>query len=186
MKKILPLEVLFVLLLAGVMALLLWKKEPDDLPLTDLEQAVLSSCTLTGMEKAGDMRLKRAFGLNAADYDSYIYYAPDNTMSVNELLVVKLPDEARADEVLAAAEARIETQKKNFDGYGTDQTALLQDARVLQEGPYVIFAVGQDAGRWVDVIREKLGIRAFPFPLPWEDAATISDARGGALWSSAA
>ena len=70
MKKILPLEVLFVLLLAGVMALLLWKKEPDDLPLTDLEQAVLSSCTLTGMEKAGDMRLKRAFGLNAADYDS--------------------------------------------------------------------------------------------------------------------
>ena len=89
MKKVFFVEALAVLLLAGVMLLLLYRKTPADVPLSDVNSALSVKYSLSGMEPAGDMRMKRTFSLNASDYREYIYYAPDNTMSVNEILIVK-------------------------------------------------------------------------------------------------
>ncbi len=154
MKKIVLTMVLSVLALAGLMILFLYQKTPKDVALGDVETLFLNEFCIDGMEKAGDMRMKRAFGLNPADYEEYLYYMPDNTMSVNELLIVKLRDESQADSVLAAINARLETQKKNFDGYGTNQTDLLNHARVLSEGRYVCLFISEDVDSWYDTVRK--------------------------------
>ncbi|MBR6322107.1 MAG: DUF4358 domain-containing protein [Lachnospiraceae bacterium] len=153
MKKVILPEALALLVLAGIMALLLMKKTPADVPLSEIKERLTSQFTPEEMEEAGDMRLKRAFSLNAADFDEYIYFAPDNTMSVNEFLLIKCSDESRIPEILGAFENRLAVQKKNFEGYGTDQTALLNAAVTGSEGSYVWFIVGQDADAWLKAVK---------------------------------
>lgn len=155
MKKIILTEAVLVLLLAGIMTLLLWKKEPKDISLDTAEMVFIKECTLGQMEKAKDMRMKRAFSLNADDFEGYFYYAPDNTMSVDELLVLKLKDESQSADALAAIRERLSVQKRNFDGYGVDQTDLLNHAVTLSEGRYIVFAVGRDAETWVNTIKRQ-------------------------------
>ena len=153
MKKVLLFEALAVLLLAGVMALLLYRKTPADVPLSSVEEAILSKHELSGMEKAGDMRMKRAFGLNSADYEEVLYFAPDNTMSVSELLILKCRDESALAGVTEAFQSRLDVQKKNFDGYGTDQTELLLHARTGSAGPYAWFIVGREADQLLETVQ---------------------------------
>ena len=156
MNKIILAELLAVLLLAGVMFLLLYKKDPADVPLTLVNDALTGSFSTDGMEPAGDMRFKRSYGLNAADYEEILYYIPDNTMSVAELLIVKTADESRNQEVLDAVEARVAAQKNNFLNYGTDQTFLLEHAQVFSLGNYVVFVCGTDAEAMASVIRKEI------------------------------
>ena len=153
MKKVFFAEVLAVLLLAGVMAVLLYRKTPADVPLDDVNRRLQENCSLSGMEEAGDLRMKRAFLLNAADYEEYLYYAPDNTMSVNEILIVKCADESAFPGISEAFSERLAVQKKNFDGYGTDQTALLNQAKTGFDAPYAWFLVGADADEWLDTAK---------------------------------
>ncbi|MBQ6549860.1 MAG: DUF4358 domain-containing protein [Lachnospiraceae bacterium] len=157
MNKIILAELLAVLLLAGVMFLLLYKKDPADVPLTLVNDALTGSFSTDGMEPAGDMRFKRSYGLNAADYEEILYYIPDNTMSVNEFLVVKCVNEADTDTVVRACEARLATQKKAFDGYGTNQTALLNHAELYSSGPYVCLFVSEQASEWLAAVKQVWG-----------------------------
>ena len=149
LKKVFLMEALAVLVLAGIMVLLLYRKTPADVPLQDVNLALTENYALTDMEPAGDMRMKRAFSLNASDFTEYLYYAPDNTMSVNEILIIKCPDESQASNIRSAFESRLQVQKKNFDGYGTDQTALLEHARYGSDGLYSWFMVGPEADSWL-------------------------------------
>lgn len=149
MKKVFLAEALLVLLLAAVMVLLLYKKEPKDVPLEQVREAVLAECDLDGMEEAKDMRLKRAFGLNVSDYAEYLYFAPDNTMSVNEFLIVKTSDPSQLPAVRAGIEARLASEKKSFDGYGVNQTELLNNAKIVEDGPYLVFSCGEHAEDFV-------------------------------------
>ncbi len=147
-------ELFALLLLGGVLYLLLSEPEVRNVPLSEVENSITSSCTLDQMEKAGDMRLKRAFSLNAADFPDYIYYTPDNTMSVNELLILKLSSQAQKEEVLSALESRLSSQKTAFNGYGVDQTELLSNARIETAGDYVFFAVGNAQESWLNAARK--------------------------------
>ena len=45
----------------------------------------------------------------------------------------------------AAIEARLETQKKSFDGYGVEQYALLTESSTVDvQGNYILFVVNSD------------------------------------------
>ena len=156
MKKVLAAEIASLILLAIVMMLLLSGKNTKDVPLSQVDAAFSAEFSLDGMEKAGELRFKRAFGLNAADYQEVLYYTPDNTMSVNEFLVVRMKDESQLPEVRAGLDARLATQKKNFDGYGTDQTALLNDAKIWTAGPYAVFIVSREADAQLSFVEDLL------------------------------
>ena len=138
------------------MILLLSGNKTKDVPLSQVDAAFSAEFSLEGMEKAGEMRFKRSFGLNAAEYEDVLYYTPDNTMSVNEFLVVRMKDESQLAEVRAGLEARLATQKKNFDGYGTDQTALLNNAKIWTAGPYAVFIVSRDADAQLTFVEDLL------------------------------
>jgi hypothetical protein len=153
MKKVIMAQVGAVLLLVLIIVLLLWQKEPADISLDVVEEQMGFDTSSYAMEKAGTMRLKRAFGINGADYDEVLYYTPSNTMSVEEFLMIKVENEGQLESIRNAMESRLETQQKAFDGYGTDQMALLEDAVIYQTGPYICFLVSEDANQWRDTIK---------------------------------
>ena len=62
-------------------------------------------------------------------------------MGVKELLIVRLEDDSQADVVETAAQKRLDTQKKSFEGYGAAQTKLISSAVLESRGDYVLMAV---------------------------------------------
>ena len=53
--------------------------------------------------------------------------------------------EAVTEAVTEAANSRLETQKNSFEGYGAEQTALLNAAVLEVRGNYVLYVVHPDA-----------------------------------------
>ena len=97
-------------------------------------------------QKADERMLRRLYGLNPSDYAEIVLYYPASNMGVEELLLVKLNDTAQAETVEAAIAARLAAQKQSFDGYGVEQTALLNNNAVTEvRGRYILFAVGVNA-----------------------------------------
>ena len=112
----------------------------------EVSEAVTGSADLTAVVLSDERHVRRYYGLDAADFEGLVLYAPASNMDAEELLLVKLRDPAQAESVKAAAERRIEAQKKSFDGYGVEQYALLTDHCVLEvRGNWVLFVVHPDA-----------------------------------------
>ena len=111
-----------------------------------VRDAVVPAALSDGMKEADVQLAKRMYGLNPADYEGFALYAPVSNMDAEELLIVKLADPSQGEALLAAAEKRLQTQKNTFDGYGVEQTALLNDHAATQlRGNYFLFVVSEKA-----------------------------------------
>ena len=108
------------------------------------------------MYKRQSQDLKKYYGLNANDYAGTMLYIPDDVMSVNEILVVKVKDKSQVEDVEKAVEERLSTQKKSFEGYGVKQTRLLHSAIDETRGYYILLAVSKDADRIEDAFKNSI------------------------------
>lgn len=131
-----------------------FRKQSDDYSPKNLVQ-YLPEETLSSMKEGDNNALKRYLGLQSIDGD-WAFYTAKSMMDVDELLIVHSEDDDSQKDVQRAVENRIATQKKTFNGYGTNQTMLLENAIVTQKGNYFFYAVGENAEKWEDVFSEKL------------------------------
>ena len=76
---------------------------------------------------------------------------PASPWELDELLLVASDESEIIEEAEDAAEQRIETQLRNFEGYGEEQTKLLQDAVLIKKGNFFLLAVSPQG----DEIKEK-------------------------------
>lgn len=137
------------------MFFLLYQKGTKDVSLADIVAPVIErSEAFREMEKADEMKFKRSFQKNPMDFAEVLYYRPDNTMSVNEIAIVKTPDDVLKKEIEEAYRKRIDEQKKNFDGYGTNQTYLLEHAVTFTDGDYVCLFIGENADALSENVRK--------------------------------
>ena len=91
--------------------------------------------------------VKRFYGLNPKDYEGAILYAPSDNMDAKELFLIKLTDVSQSDAVQDAIEERLDTQKKSFEGYGAEQTKLLNDHVLEVKGNYILYYVGGNTSK---------------------------------------
>ena len=109
-------------------------------PFSSVVQGVTNICTFS-TEPSENRMVRRLYGLNVSDYDQVVLYSPTSNMDVYELLIVKLRDVSQSESVVAAMKSRLQTQLDSFEGYGVEQTRLLQDSVLQAEGNYVMFLV---------------------------------------------
>lgn len=102
---------------------------------------------------SGDAKaVKKTFRLDSSSYD-WVYYAYNNNlMDVSEILIVRSEQADALALAEAAVQSRINAQKTNFDGYGTNQYDLLCHAVAKQVGDYYIYAVSEEVDKWEEVI----------------------------------
>lgn len=110
-----------------------------------VSKAVLQRADEDMMQPGTNQMIKRLYGLDPDSYQGVVLYYPTTNMGSEELLVVKLSDLGQEKEVVEAIEKRLKTQKKNFDGYGTYQTDMLNHSVIDVRGNYVLFVSAQDA-----------------------------------------
>ncbi|MBQ6267417.1 MAG: DUF4358 domain-containing protein [Clostridia bacterium] len=111
-----------------------------------VSKAVLSAAELSHTQEADAQMVKRLYGVDPAEYDSVVLQYPATNMDAEELLLVKLRDVSQQEALLAAANARIDTQKTSFDGYGPAQYALLTEHCIIEtRGNYFLLVVCENA-----------------------------------------
>lgn len=136
---------LMVIALIGYVVLLVSGEGSNTVSVDTIETNITNAVSVKGMKKGTAQDLKKYYGLNAGDYDGTMLYIPDDVMSVNEILVVRVKDESQVESVETAAEERLAAQKESFEGYGVEQTRLLRSAIEESKGYYVLLAVSKDA-----------------------------------------
>ena len=75
-------------------------------------------------------------------------------MDADELLVVKMKDEQQASAVEQAILQRQASQKASFEGYGAQQTALLNGYVLEIKGRYAFYAVSPYSQAWQSLFSE--------------------------------
>ena len=133
--------------LAVVFLVVSFRQEPvSSAAFEDVASAVTASVDLSALQEGSVQMVKRLYGLNPSDFDGCLLYYPQTNMEAEELLLLKLRDTSQQEAVRAAVEARLETQKTSFDGYGLEQYDLLTNHSILDiRGNYVLFIVHKDA-----------------------------------------
>ena len=146
MMRILPFEVIkwaaFIAVLV-IVILSLRKSRPSSAVFADVQNAVVSASQVAAEKESGGAMVKRLYSLEPGEYDGIYLSAPVNAMDAEELLLVKLKDMAQEEDVLAAMNARVTKQLNAFEGYGVNQTAMLEKSIVTARGGYVLLYVGE-------------------------------------------
>ena len=123
----------------------------------EVEAAVVAELDMSAMVKADNQMVKRLYGLDPASFEGCVLYYPNTNMMAEELLILKLSDTAQQQSVRAAIEARVETQKTTFDGYGVEQYALLTENCIIDiRGNYFLFVVNAECEKARDAFADAL------------------------------
>lgn len=144
-----------ILVLLGYIVMLI-VNAGGDASMDIVSKQTLGAVEIKEMKKAGTQDLKKYYKLNANDFEEVVLYLPEGVMSVNEFLLVRLRDEKQSESVEQAVRERLDIQKDSFDGYGAEQTQLLESAVLECRGKYVLFVVGEDADKAYAAFRKSL------------------------------
>lgn len=113
-------------------------------PFGTVADAVCGAADLAVMDEGDNQMLRRLYRLEPEAYPEHLLYCPASNMSVEELLLLRLPEGADADAVRAALEERVASQIAAYEGYGPEQVALLKAAAVEVRGGYALLVVGAE------------------------------------------
>lgn len=152
--KQIAIKVIFGVSIVVYLVLLCMRGYANDISLADLQKRYEKQKLLSDMPEQKEKNLRRYYGLEAAQCEEYLYYKAESTMSVDELLVVKADSAKEAKAMEKNVKNHLESQKKSFEGYGVEQTALLKKAKVHSTGKYVIYMAGENAPKQKKVFDE--------------------------------
>ena len=131
-------KIALVVLLLGFIVFDMRRDPISNAQIDTVEKAVVSVSDFKDASPSENRMVKRFYGLNPKDYEGAILYAPSDNMDAKELFLIKLTDVSQSDAVQDAIEERLDTQKKSFEGYGAEQTKLLNDHVLEVKGNYIL------------------------------------------------
>jgi len=107
--------------------------------------AVTETVDMSNMQIGDSRMIKRLYSLNPSDFEDCILYYPNTNMMAEEILIVKLRDTKQQETVCNAIQARLDTQKNTFEGYGVEQFDLLSNYSAVEcRGNFILFVVSKD------------------------------------------
>ena len=135
---------IFALLIIVLIVLKFTGNRVSNADFNDVKKAVEKTVKDDDTVLDGDnVMVKRLYGIDPADYDGIMLKYPSTNMNVNEVFLVKLKDVKQQDQILEAVEKRLETQKNNFENYGTNQYSILKKSVTDVQGNYIMFVVNE-------------------------------------------
>ncbi len=150
-KTMTILKILMLCFLFGFLFYVNTRNNTADKNVSDIEKQLQSGKGVDTLVKGDANSLKRYYDLNANDYDGFALWTSQNPMDVDEMIIIKAKSDEQVDSLEESVQERVRTQKKNFEGYGAEQTALLGKSVVTAKGKYVFFAVSKNASSWESI-----------------------------------
>ena len=144
-NKSLILKTAMVLFLSVYLILLYTSDSAKNVPMDEISAEMVADTSISVLKKRGRTDLRRYYQVDEASVDGYLFYKAESPMSVDEIFIVKALNKTQAATLLESAQSHLDAQKKIFEGYGTDQMALLNSAVVEKKGNYVYYICGSNA-----------------------------------------
>ena len=120
----------------------------------DTIRANLTSAADTDKMQEGDNRmLRRLYGIDPEQLEAVTLYYPSSNMGAEELLFVRVKDQANVKGIKELIEARNGSQIKAFEGYGAEQTRMLKEAVLNEYGSDLLYVVERRPLRWSKPMR---------------------------------
>lgn len=137
-----------VLFLAVYLTVLYTSDSAKNVPMEQITQTLKQNSDISSLNKETRSDLKHYYQTDDRTIDGYFFYKAASPMAVEEICIMKASDNAQANILLESANSHLSSQKQVFEGYGTDQMALLNNAVVGKKGNYVYYMCGADAQDW--------------------------------------
>ena len=137
-----------VIFLAVYLTVLYTSDSAKNIPMDTIAQSMEQDSAITSLNQENRTDLKHYYQTDDRSIDGYFFYKAASPMAVEEICVMKARDNAQAATLLESANSHLSSQKQVFEGYGTDQMALLNNAAVGKTGNYVYYMCGADAQKW--------------------------------------
>ena len=139
---------IMILFLIAYLSALYTSDNADNVPIERVTKVLKQSLGITSLNQEDRTDLKHYYQTDDRDLDGYFFYKAASPMAVEEICIMKAQNREQADSLLENARSHLSNQKQVFEGYGTDQMALLNNAVVGKKGNYVYYMCGADAQSW--------------------------------------
>ena len=137
-----------VIFLAAYLTVLYTSDSARNVPIESIAQSMEQDSSITSLNQENRTDLKHHYQTDDRSIDGYFFYKATSPMAVEEICIMKARDNTQAATLLESANSHLSSQKQVFEGYGTDQMALLNNAVVGKKGNYVYYMCGADAQNW--------------------------------------
>lgn len=157
MNKHRVIEVICVVFLICFIFLISRDDSYSDKTVSEVLDAVSMEMSVDSLSEIKKNKTKKEFGIDFQEIDSFAYYASDSIMTVDELLIIKLKEGAKADSITEKIETRVKDKQVIFEGYAPEQGSLLKDYVLSVKKGFIFYAVGESATdaliTFIEVIR---------------------------------
>lgn len=106
--------------------------------------------------KQNAQAVKRYYGVNSADYEGVLLYTSKDSISPEEILLVKVKTDRQVQSLQDAVWQRVESRKNSFENIAPDQVAVLEKAQILVRGRFVFLIVSQNAQEYSSLFTNSL------------------------------
>ena len=127
---------------------MLGRNNARDVDFSLIRAAMDPAAAAGGLSAYDENGFRDRFGIGPDGCEDWALYGSDSILTVDELLVAKVPDADARDELIEALQARRDGQLTTFRDYGTNQAYLLERAVLWQRGNYVFYGVSEQVDQW--------------------------------------
>ncbi|MGN0486722.1 MAG: DUF4358 domain-containing protein [Acutalibacteraceae bacterium] len=149
-------EILCVIFLIVFIVFVSGGKSYSDKSAAEVAEAVVSAVDTDGLAQVKKNKITEDFGIHFDGVDSYVYYAADSVMDVRELMLIKLKQGVRPDDIMELIRKRAEQKQVLFKGYAPEQSALLESYVLKYKDGFVFYAVGHDSAQALSAFHSSL------------------------------
>ena len=121
-----------------------------------VEKELRQTLDLGTLTDCGSQELKRYYSLNSEDYAGIMLFMAEESMSADEILLIKVKEQSQLEEIEAAVDKRLESRINDFGSYAPEQTALLEAAEITMRGDYIFLAVSEHAEKYKEAFLKSL------------------------------
>ncbi len=138
-------EILCVAALVVFIALVSMDSFYSDKTAEEVAESVTKSFDVSELKEIKMNKTKEEFGIDFVGVDSFVYYASDSVMNVSELMIIKLEQDVKPDEIKEKISSRLSNKQNLFAGYAPEQSALLDAAVLTDDSGLIFYCVGENA-----------------------------------------
>lgn len=118
------------------------------------EKMTVNMPEMVEMDEA--MRLNYC-GISQEDVSQAVVAICADGLRADEIWLIQAVDEAAAVKIGELAQTRLKAKEDETRNYAPDQFAVVENAELLQEGPYVALLVSPEAKTLTEIFRQEIG-----------------------------
>ncbi|MBQ7295822.1 MAG: DUF4358 domain-containing protein [Clostridia bacterium] len=117
----------------------------SDKTASEVAESVIKSYDVSELQHIKKNKIREEFDIDFSVVESFEYYASDSIMTVDELMIIKLKEEVKPDEISEKIAKRAADKQVLFEGYAPEQSALLKEYILKYDKGFIFYAVGESA-----------------------------------------